>query len=73
MKSPTFKLKAVAKPRKEYPVVCRGGVVADSCGAVYVNCAKGKAGKITTKELVPGRVFADFDRRGTLVGVEVIR
>lgn len=66
----TFKV--AKKPRKELPVICRG-VIGDSTGAVYVNVKKGKAGKITTKELVKGRVFADFDRRGGLVGVEVIR
>ena len=69
---PTFTPKAVPKPRKSLPKLCRPND--DGKGAVYVVIHREKKGRWhCTKELVKGLVFADFDKDGNCLGVEVVR
>lgn len=67
MKPDTFKPKAIANPRK-HPTMCRSGKNSSLPAYVYVRRGTVKR----TVDLIAGRVMADYDKAGNLLGVEVI-
>lgn len=58
----------VIPTRGPLPTICRSGK--DNVCPAYVYVKRGKVAR--TDELIPGRVTADFNSAGQLLGVEVI-